>query len=64
MSRLPAAAPFAYAVDAPSRLAYGRMWGRVTGRDMLALMAAAHEDPAWEAGFDAIWDCRPSRPIW
>ena len=53
----PPAAPFSYALDPASRLAYGRMWGAVSGADMLALVRSVHADPAWEAGFDAVWDC-------
>jgi hypothetical protein len=51
------AVPYDYAVDPAARLAYGRMWGTVTGDDMLALITAVHNDPRWENGFDAIWDC-------
>ena len=49
--------PYDYAVDPAARLAYGRMWGTVTGDDMLALITAVHDDPRWQKGFDAIWDC-------
>lgn len=49
--------PYDYAIDSLARLAYGRMWGTVTGDDMLALVTAVHDDPRWENGFDAIWDC-------
>lgn len=49
--------PYSFVVDASARLAYGRMWGLVTGQDMLALIAETHADPAWQNGFDAIWDC-------
>lgn len=49
--------PFDYAVDPVARLAYGRMWGTVTGDEMLALITAVHDDPHWRSGFDAIWDC-------
>ena len=49
--------PFSYAIDGEARLAVGRMWGDVTGADMLALLEAVHQDPAWHDGFDALWDC-------
>lgn len=49
--------PYAFAVDPGSRLAYARMWGEVTGADMLAAVVAVHESPEWEEGFDAVWDC-------
>lgn len=51
------AVPYDYAVDPAAGLAYGRMWGVVTGDDMLALITAVHDDPRWEDGFDAVWDC-------
>lgn len=53
----PVGRPFACAVDAATGLAYARLWGEVTGADMLEAVQAVHGDPAWEDGFDAIWDC-------
>lgn len=50
-------APYAFAIDPASRLAYARMWGEVDGANMLALISAVHDDPAWQPGFDAVWDC-------
>ncbi len=49
--------PFDYAIDADAGLAYGRMWGCVSGGDMLALTTAVHGDAAWRDSFDTIWDC-------
>lgn len=51
------AIPYDFDIDPAARLAYGRMWGTVTGNDMLALLTAVHDDPRWQTGFDAIWDC-------
>ena len=53
----PPAVPYSCSICPESRLAYGRMWGTVTGAEMLALVQAVHRDAAWEAGFDAVWDC-------
>ncbi len=51
-------APFTFAIDPDAGLAYGRMWGDVHGEDMLRMIQAVHSDPAWQDGFDAVWDCR------
>ncbi len=53
----PSEVPFDYVIEPDERLGYGRMWGTVTGDDMLALITAVHADPRWEHDFDAIWDC-------
>lgn len=58
MTPPPAADLWTYAIDPAEALAYGRMWGVVTGQDMLRLVAAVHGDAAWRPGFDAVWDCR------
>jgi hypothetical protein len=47
-------APYTYTVDPEERLAYARMWGVVSGADMLRLVRAVHADPRWEDGFDAV----------
>lgn len=53
--------PFVYVVDPDETLAYARMWGVVTGGDMLRLVQAVHRDPLWVYGFDAVWDCSAVR---
>ena len=53
--------PFAYVVDPGEAIAYARMWGVVSGADMLQLARAVHADPLWECGFDAVWDCSAVR---
>ena len=55
--RLSPYATFAYAIDPSDGLALARLWGEITGQDMRAVVEAVHSDPAWEASFDAIWDC-------
>lgn len=53
----PAFSQFVAAIDADAHLAYARLWGTVTGGEMLEVIEAVHRDAAWRDGFDAIWDC-------
>ena len=57
MTRLSPVAAFAFAVSPPDRLALAVLAGEVTGDDMRRVVEAVHDDPEWEPGFDAIWDC-------
>ena len=52
---------FDYAVDPAEAIVYARMWGVVSGADMLRLVSAVHADPRWEDGFDAVYDCSAVR---
>lgn len=52
---------FGYAIHPDEAIVYTRMWGVVTGADMLRLAQAVHADARWEQGFDAIWDCTDVR---
>ena len=52
---------FSCAIDPASRLACIRMWGVVTGPEMLEAARSVHEDPAWQPGFDVVWDCSAVR---
>lgn len=45
------------ALDPVEHLALVRMRGVVTGRAILAAAERLHADPAWEDGFDVVWDC-------
>lgn len=45
------------ALDAAERLAVVRMQGVVSGPMILAATTQVHSDPAWEDGFDVVWDC-------
>ena len=50
-------ARFEYEVAPEAGLAYARVEGAVTGRDMLAVLEAVHADARWADGFDFICDC-------
>ena len=54
---LSSSARFRYAIDPRSRLAVARMAGTLTGADMQLIVRTVHQDPAWDVGCDAIWDC-------
>ena len=51
------AVPFTYEIHRPNRLAIGTLTGTVRGRDIAAAIRTIYEDVAWEAGFDAVWEC-------
>lgn len=53
--------PFAFDIDPDEAMSYARMWGVVSGADMLRLAQAVHADPRWARGFDAVWDCSAVR---
>ena len=46
-----------YAIDPDEGLVLSRMFGAVTGDEMLAMVEAVLDDPAWSPSFDVIWDC-------
>jgi hypothetical protein len=48
--------PFSYVVDTGKRLAVGTLSGTVHGADIASGIRAVYEDPAWEPGFDSVWD--------
>ncbi|HEX9953022.1 MAG TPA: hypothetical protein VGB53_14730 [Rubricoccaceae bacterium] len=52
---------FACAIDPAAGLAYVRMWGIVTGSEMLDAAQTLHQSPDWQPGFDAVWDCSAVR---
>lgn len=52
-----AAMPCTATVDSALRLGMVRAAGRVTGHDLLKANEALYSHPAWEPGFDELWDC-------
>ena len=50
--------PFSYRIDRPNRLAVIELSGTTTGETLLAAHRAVAADPAWQPGFDRLWDYR------
>jgi hypothetical protein len=48
---------FSYVIDSADRLATGTFSGSVAGRDIAAAFRTVYEDPAWQTGFDTLWEC-------
>ena len=48
--------PFPYVIDVPHRVAIIRKIGRVDANRIRRTVEAVFTDPAWEPGFDTIWD--------
>lgn len=49
---------FSWQVLEDQRLGYGRLHGVVSGQDLLAASDAFFNDPAWQVGYDLLWDNR------
>lgn len=49
---------FAHRIAPSHRLAAIRFYGTVTGTDILEGIRSLYSDPAWEPGFQMIWDAR------
>ena len=45
------------AIDPSERLALIEMRGVVTGSMIVDAADRVHDDPAWEDGFDVVWNC-------
>lgn len=45
-----------YVIDSGNRLATGTLSGIVHGSDIASGIKAVYEDPAWQPGFDTVWD--------
>ena len=56
MTRSPTSS-FHYRIDADAGLALAELKGVVTGSDMLNAAKTLHADPAWQNGYDVLWDC-------
>lgn len=49
--------PWSATVDPDLRVGMVRATGYVTGRDIFLANEALYSDPAWQPGFDELWDC-------
>ena len=45
-----------YRIDGEQRLALVTVSGSISGTQLARLTRTLYEEPAWEAGYDAIWD--------
>jgi hypothetical protein len=49
--------PWSYVIDSANRLARVAMAGTIRGADIAAAMQTIYADPAWQPGFDSLWEC-------
>jgi hypothetical protein len=47
---------FSYLIDSANRLATGTLSGSVSGAEIASGMRAVYHDPAWQSGFDMLWE--------
>jgi hypothetical protein len=47
---------FSYLIDSANRLATGTLSGSVSGAEIASGVRAVYHDPAWQAGFDMLWE--------